>query len=84
MCNSHQSCNAIVVEHNWCQLAQLWYNDYGSYGSFHSRSVEDDSAKSKIHNNFLDLQILVGMTRNENFVVVQLSGKEELSNFGIQ
>ncbi len=49
-----------------------------------SRSIEDDSAKNKIHHNFLDLQILVGMTRNENFVVVQLSSKEELSNFGMQ
>jgi hypothetical protein len=49
-----------------------------------SRSIEDDSAKSKIHHNFLDLQILVGMTRNENFVVVQLSSKKELSNFGMQ
>jgi hypothetical protein len=37
------------------------------------RSTEDDSAKSRIHPNFLDLQILVAMTRIADSVAVQLS-----------
>ncbi len=40
--------------------------------------------KIKFIPTFFYLQILVGMNIIANFVAVQLSSKEELSNFGMQ